>query len=65
MSIADVIAHLASQKIKCHPDHLRNLELGKRQPSPELLGGIARALAVPKRALLADPDDDTSLPGAA
>ncbi|WBB94266.1 helix-turn-helix transcriptional regulator [Verrucosispora sp. WMMC514] len=64
MSIGDVIAHLDREGIPCHPDYLRNIELGRRQPSPRLLGGIARALACPKRALLADPDADVEEPAA-
>ncbi|MFI7073645.1 helix-turn-helix domain-containing protein [Micromonospora sediminicola] len=56
MSIADVVERLAAEGIKAHPDYLRNIELGYKQPSPELLGGLARALACPKRAILADPD---------
>lgn len=59
MSIADVIAHLAGQGINIHPDYLRNIELGNRpNPSPAVVGGLARALAVPKRAILADLDDE-------
>lgn len=52
MSIRDVVERLATEGISIHPDHLRNVELGRKQPSERLLGGIARALAVPKAALI-------------
>lgn len=61
MSIADVVAHLADQGITAHPDYLRNIELGYKQPSPKLLGGLARALACPKRAILSDPDAEAPI----
>lgn len=58
MSIADVVAALAEDGITVNPDHLRNIELGHKQPSEKLLGGIARALKVPRIVLLASPHDE-------
>lgn len=59
MSVADVVAALAADGIKAHADHIRNIELGYKQPSAKLLGGLARALKVNKIVLLCDPDDTT------
>ena len=58
LTIADVVKAIATEGIQIHEDHLRNIELGHRQPSPRLHGAIARALHCPKAALLADADDD-------
>lgn len=56
LSIADVVLSVRDEDgIDVHPDHLRNIELGYKQPSPKLLAAIARALKVPKIALLAEP----------
>jgi transcriptional regulator with XRE-family HTH domain len=38
---------------------ISNIEAGRRQPSPELLDRMARALVVPKLALLTDYDPAT------
>jgi transcriptional regulator with XRE-family HTH domain len=38
--------------------HLSNIERGRRQPSPELIGRLAGALRVPIVALLAELDDE-------
>jgi transcriptional regulator with XRE-family HTH domain len=38
--------------------HLSNIERGRRQASPELIGRLAGALRVPVVALLAEPDDE-------
>ncbi|MCA1570809.1 MAG: helix-turn-helix transcriptional regulator [Chloroflexi bacterium] len=57
LSIADVVLALAAEGISVHPDHLRNIELGNKQPSEKLLGGIARALRCPKVALYAQTAD--------
>lgn len=54
MSVSDVIAAMKADGIQIHPDYLRNIELGNKQPSEKVLGGIARALRVPKMALRAD-----------
>lgn len=48
--------------IDVHPDHLRNIELGHKQPSPKLLGAIARALKCPKVALYASVPAETQVP---
>lgn len=58
MSVADLVAALATFDIKVHADHIRNIELGYKQPSPNLLGGIARALKIPKIVLIADPEPE-------
>lgn len=58
LSIADVVKAVAVEGIPVHGDHLRNIELGHRQASPQLLGAIARALRCPKAALIADVADD-------
>ena len=56
LSVIDVrSALLEQQEIAVHPDHLRNLELGYRQPSERLLVGIAACLRVPVAALLMGP----------
>lgn len=60
MTIADVIASLTAEGMAIHPDYLRNIELTYKQPSERLLGGIARALKVPKQALRADVEPATA-----
>ncbi|MEV4247024.1 helix-turn-helix transcriptional regulator [Streptosporangium canum] len=42
------------EKITRHPDTIRNLELGHKQPGFKLLNAIARVLNVPREELLAD-----------
>lgn len=54
MTVADVVEAMKATGVEIHPDHLRNIELGNRQPSPKLLGALAVALRVPKVALLAE-----------
>ncbi len=54
LSISDVVGGVREAGIDVHPDHLRNIELGHKQPSPKLLAAIARALKCPKAALYAD-----------
>lgn len=57
MSVADLVQALAQQDVKVHPDHIRNIELGNKQPSEKLLGAIARALRCPKVALYSHTED--------
>lgn len=57
LSVADVVDAVREDGIDVHPDHIRNIELGYKQPSPKLLAAIARALKVPKVALLCDPPE--------
>ncbi len=40
-------ASLADLGLRVHEDHLRNIETGSKDASPELLAGIARVLGVP------------------
>lgn len=55
MTVAQLVEAIREDGIDVHPDHIRNIELGHKHPSPKLLAAIARALRVPKVALLADP----------
>lgn len=53
LTIADLVTRLAEDEgIERHPDYIRNIELGHKQPSAKLLGGIARVLGVDKGVLL-------------
>lgn len=52
MSVAELVEKVREDGIDVHPDHIRNIELGHKQPSPKLAGAISRALAVPKHVLL-------------
>lgn len=56
LSVRDLVEAIREEGIDVHADHLRNIELGHKQPSPKLLGAIAAALKVPRVALLASPD---------
>ncbi|WP_067184495.1 helix-turn-helix domain-containing protein [Microtetraspora niveoalba] len=49
--------------VSCHPDHLRNIELGHKQPSMKLFGAIYRALDVERAELLADEQPATVVAG--
>lgn len=54
ISVNELVAALAEhQGLPRHPDYIRNIELGHKQPSAELLGGIARVLGVSRDQLLA------------
>jgi len=55
VTVAQLVHTLGESGIKVHADHIRNIELGNRQPSSPLLLAIASALRVPLVALLADP----------
>lgn len=55
MSVSELVEAIREEGIDVHPDHIRNIELGHKQPSPKLLAAIARGLRVPKVALLVDP----------
>lgn len=57
LSVNDLVAELSREGVEIHPDYLRNIELGYKQPSAKLLGALARALRVPKHAIMAAPDD--------
>lgn len=52
MSVAELVEKVREDGIDVHPDHIRNIELGHKQPSPKLAGAISRALAVQKYVLL-------------
>lgn len=55
MTVAELVEAIREEGIDVHPDHIRNIELGHKQPSPKLLGAMARALRVPKHVLLCAP----------
>lgn len=57
LSVSDVVTALDAEGFKVHPDSLRNIELGYKQPSTKLLAAIARVLKCPKAALLANPEE--------
>jgi len=57
MTVDDLVQRLAQLGLRAHPDTIRNIELGHRQPSVKLLAGIAEALACPKFALYGDPTE--------
>lgn len=57
LSVSELVAELHRDGVEIHPDYFRNIELGHKQPSAKLLGAIARALKVPKHAIMATPDD--------
>lgn len=40
------------------PDHLSNIELGRKNPSPSLLSAMARVLRVTRTTLLAHPEPE-------
>ena len=52
MTVAELVEKIREDGIDVHPDHIRNIELGYKQPSPKLAGAWCRALAVPKHVLL-------------
>lgn len=52
MTVAELVEKVREDGIDVHPDHIRNIELGHKQPSPKLAGAISRALAIPKHVLL-------------
>lgn len=54
LSVRALADALAENGVTIHPDHIRNIELGHRQPSDVVLAGIARALRAPQTALLRD-----------
>lgn len=56
MTIAELVEAIREDGIDVHPDHIRNIELGHKQPSPKLLGAIARGLHIPKHVLLGAPE---------
>lgn len=56
VTVADLVEAVREEGLDVHPDHLRNIELGHKQPSPKLLTAIARGLKVPVVALLVDPE---------
>lgn len=46
-----------ARQVDISPGHMHDLESGRRQPSPDLIQRLARALKVPLPAILADPND--------
>lgn len=55
LTVADVVSLLAKQeKRTVHPDHLRNIELGHKQPGVKLLGALCRVLSSNRADFLAD-----------
>ncbi|MER5420397.1 helix-turn-helix domain-containing protein [Streptosporangium roseum] len=53
LTVDELVARLAADEgLERHPDYIRNIELGHKQPSMKLLGGIARVLGVERDALL-------------
>jgi len=66
LTVADVVGGLAANGLDVHADHLRNIELGHKQPSPKLLAALASVLHVPQTALMAtSPDSLSAQAGAA
>ncbi|MEV1201688.1 helix-turn-helix domain-containing protein [Microbispora rosea] len=58
LSVDDVVQALAKrEKRSIHPDHLRNIELGHKQPGVKLFGALCRVLSSNREAFLADPAD--------
>lgn len=52
LSVDELVARLAEEEgLVRHPDYIRNIELGHKQPSPKLLGSIARVLRVERDAV--------------
>lgn len=58
LSVKELVEAVREEGIDVHEDHVRNIELGHKQPSPKLLGAIASALKVTRVALLASPDPE-------
>lgn len=56
LSVNDLVAEIRNGGVEIHPDYLRNIELGHKQPSAKVLGAIARALRIPKHAIMAIPE---------
>lgn len=55
LSVRDVIAQLKTEyDINCHEDHLRNVEIDRKNAGPELTRGLALVLRVPQTAILRD-----------
>ncbi|MFI6496819.1 helix-turn-helix domain-containing protein [Nonomuraea typhae] len=55
LSVDELVARLAElENVHRHPDYIRNIELGHKQPSVKLLGSIARVLGVPREDLEGD-----------
>lgn len=48
--------------MRVHVNHIRNVETNARGASPQLIGAIARALKVPKVAILADAEESEARP---
>lgn len=65
MSVRDLVTAIGEEGIDVHPDHIRNIELDYKQPSPKLLGAWCRALKVPKITLLSVPAEPARKVGAA
>jgi transcriptional regulator with XRE-family HTH domain len=63
LTVRGLVQRIAETGINVHPDHIRNIELGNKQPSPRLLAAIAQALAVPKHALYGVPGEPVGARG--
>ncbi|MEV4458502.1 hypothetical protein [Microbispora sp. NPDC049633] len=58
LTVNDVVQALAErEKRTIHPDHLRNIELGHKQPGVKLVGALCRVLSSNRSEFLADPAD--------
>lgn len=52
LTVDGLVTKLFEQEgVQRHPDYIRNIELGHKQPSVQLLGSIARVLGVPRENL--------------
>lgn len=65
VTVKELAEAIREEGIDVHQDHIRNIELGYKQPSPKLAGAWARALKVQKIALLSTPPEPTRKAGAA
>ena len=63
LTVNDVVSLLATrEKRTIHPDHLRNIELGHKQPGVKLLGALCRVLSSNRSSFLADAADAVAEP---
>lgn len=60
MTVAELVEKIREDGIDVHPDHIRNIELDYKQPSPKLAGAWARALGVAKHVLLLPPPTEAA-----
>jgi transcriptional regulator with XRE-family HTH domain len=64
LTVHDLAAKLAKAGHSRHPDHLRNIELGHRQPSVSLFAALVAALETTRERLLARPQRPVRRPKA-